>query len=392
MENIIILYSRGSTTKRRIAVDTLLRGILKIDYSLNPLPQFNNMGFLGKKIYNIFSDPYASLGYANDWRDEFLRLKKFNIIECNINDLIHYKKISKLFSFSSLIIILHSATGDNVELLQKTSHWFEKRAGQLAVFLGNEYDLIAEKKDFIINSGANILCTQLPLAAATHIYGDIKSVEILEMPHALNNHIYKPNKSAMKSNKIGFIGARYPCWIGDTERNDFIDHCIKNIDMNESIIKIGSANIDRLSWANFLTNSQGTVGAEAGTNYLDKNGTFVRAMKKAYLISPDELIKTINDEKEKFNFVSGKAISSRHLEPIGTHTAQLLVEGHYNGILQADKHYYSVKKDFSNFDEKYREFNDTQSRLNIIESAYDHVISNHTYEKRVKTLLVKCGF
>lgn len=392
MENIIVLYSRGPTTKRRIAVDTILRGVLNIDYTYKISANFSNMGLIGRKLSNAFSDPYASLGYVNDWRDEFLRLKKFKIIECNINDLIHFRQTSKLFSFSPLIVILHSATGDNIELLQKTSHWFDKRAGQLAVFLGNEYDLIAEKKDFIINSGANIVCTQLPISAATHIYGDINNVKILEMPHALNHHMYKPDKNSNKKFKIGFIGARYPSWIGDTERNDFIDYCIKNIDMDESMIKIGSANIDRISWSKFLTNSQGTIGAEAGTNYLDKNGTFIQAMKKAYSISDDELIKIINDGKAKLNFVSGKAISSRHLEPIGTHTAQILVEGHYNGILQADKHYFSIKKDFSNFDEKYREFNDTQSRMEIIESAYDHVISNHTYEKRVEILIEKCGF
>ncbi len=37
--------------------------------------------------------------------------------------------------------------------------------------------------------------------------------------------------------------------------------------------------------------------------------------------------------------VSGKSVSSRHFEPIGTKTCQILLEGEYNGVLSPGEHY-----------------------------------------------------
>jgi len=85
--------------------------------------------------------------------------------------------------------------------------------------------------------------------------------------------------------------------------------------------------------------------------------------------------------------MSGKAISSRHFEPIGTQTAQLLVEGRYNDILEADLHYISVKKDLSNIAEAVRQFNDQPYREQVSTAAYEHVMSHHTLGHRVAALV-----
>jgi len=89
--------------------------------------------------------------------------------------------------------------------------------------------------------------------------------------------------------------------------------------------------------------------------------------------------------------ISGKAISSRHFEPIGTRTCQILLEGSYNGILQADKHYLSLRKDLANIDDVVRRFKDEEQRRTIVEQAYEHVITEHTYHHRVATLLTAVG-
>ena len=46
-----------------------------------------------------------------------------------------------------------------------------------------------------------------------------------------------------------------------------------------------------------------------------------------------------------------KCISSRNFDAIGTKTAQILLEGKYNNLLKPNIHYFSLKKDYSNFDE-----------------------------------------
>ena len=85
--------------------------------------------------------------------------------------------------------------------------------------------------------------------------------------------------------------------------------------------------------------------------------------------------------------VSGKCISSRHFEPIGTKTCQLLLEGNYNGILKPDEHYIAIKRDFTNIDDAIERFRDTGYRTRIADRAYDFVMAEHTYRHRVEKLL-----
>ena len=89
--------------------------------------------------------------------------------------------------------------------------------------------------------------------------------------------------------------------------------------------------------------------------------------------------------------MSGKSISSRHFEPIGTKTCQILLEGEYNGVLVPDEHYISVRKDRSNLGEAVRRFRDEGYRQAIAECAYEHVMSNHTYAHRVRSVLAAVG-
>ena len=85
--------------------------------------------------------------------------------------------------------------------------------------------------------------------------------------------------------------------------------------------------------------------------------------------------------------ISGKCISSRHFEPIGTKTCQLLLEGNYNGILKADEHYIAIRKDLTNIDDAIERFRDAGHRTRIAERAYDFVMAEHTYRHRVEKLL-----
>src|SRR5207248_3169827 len=91
------------------------------------------------------------------------------------------------------------------------------------------------------------------------------------------------------------------------------------------------------------------------------------------------------------DYVSGKALSSRHFEAIGTKTCQLLLEGHYNGILEPETHYIAVKKDLSDLDEAVERFRDASYREQIVERAFQHALGSHTYAHRVRTLLDAVG-
>jgi ribosomal protein S21 len=63
------------------------------------------------------------------------------------------------------------------------------------------------------------------------------------------------------------------------------------------------------------------------------------------------------------------------------------LEGSYNGILNADEHYISVKKDFSNIEEAVRRFKDEGYRAAMVRRTHEYVLDEHTYDRRVQGLV-----
>jgi hypothetical protein len=152
---------------------------------------------------------------------------------------------------------------------------------------------------------------------------------------------------------------------------------------------IGEQNIPRGQWAEFLRRCKGTVGAESGTYYLDRTGRVTEAAKAYVKATQPPRFQQILDRHGEGpdGPMSGKTISSRHFEAIGTKTCQILIQGHYNGILDEEKHYIGVRKDLSNIEDAVRRFKDAAYRQAMVDRAYEYVMAEHTYAKRVEQLL-----
>lgn len=366
--------------------------MLKVNDSFKPPTWLHSFGHLGRKVYNSFNQPYKALGYVNDWKEAFVKSDKLDVELCNICDLIAYRKYKKKINEYSILIVLHSALGDNCELLLKTAHWFEKRKGKLVVFIGNEYDLLDKKIQFLKEAGADFICSQLPRSASQFLYADCEHSTIVDMPHALNEEVYQHRSKKNHETKVSFIGARYPKWLGDDERNNFIDYC-KSLNSSSFFIRDNEGNLPRSDWANFLVKASATIGAEAGTNFLDRHGEILSAAKKAHEQNHGEVSFSHQEYAENNNieYTSGKAISSRHFEAMGTKTVQILLEGEYNHLMTPDLHYISIKKDLSNFKEKWQEFEDPSRCTDISESCFEYVMEKHRYVNRVGHLLSTLG-
>ena len=81
-----------------------------------------------------------------------------------------------------------------------------------------------------------------------------------------------------------------------------------------------------------------------------------------------------------------KCISSRHFDAIGTKTVQIMFPGRFNDILEADRHYIALAPDFSNIQDVMERFRDPTYRQIVADRAYEHVMAEHTYEKRTAAL------
>lgn len=115
-------------------------------------------------------------------------------------------------------------------------------------------------------------------------------------------------------------------------------------------------------WLKLLACSRLTLGVEGGASYADSNG----AARKAHEAGlPIEFLPE--------NAIDLFCLSPRHLEACATRTLQILVEGRYNGVLEAHKHYVPVKPDLSNLRDAIRFGLEPNNAAPIIEAAYQKV-------------------
>jgi hypothetical protein len=379
----LLIDSNGLTWKS-IFADTILKGILGLSSS-SPLGRRLEACQIGQAL---LGERNKSLSYVLDWREAICERNELDVEVCNITNLVESRKFFRKLRQYPLIIVLHSI-GDNMSLLLNKVGFFQERRGKIVFFVGNEYNLLDDKIGFLKSVKADFICSQLPVEAAQWLYEECADSKVLLTPHALNPRVYFPIPDSARTIDIGFIGDFYHYLTGDTERTHLVQFFQQHGRDHELTCGLRTKRLPRTEWAQFLRTCHGILGAESGTYYLDRTGQKIKAAKE-YVRSHSKA--TFPEVYEKFfknsvNPISGKAISSRHFEPIGTKTCQILIEGHYNGILKPDEHYISVKKDLSNIEEVIRRFKDVSYRTDMVEKTYEFIIASHTYKHRVETLL-----
>jgi hypothetical protein len=135
------------------------------------------------------------------------------------------------------------------------------------------------------------------------------------------------------------------------------------------------------SWYEFMANCRAMIGTESGVSITDLDGE-VRAGCERLLAANPQM--TFAEMTAKFlhqweGRIPYRTISPRHFEASALRITQILFEGRYSGILQAGRHYIPLKKDFSNFDDCIRMFQDKALRHELTEQAYRDIIASGKY-------------
>jgi hypothetical protein len=131
-------------------------------------------------------------------------------------------------------------------------------------------------------------------------------------------------------------------------------------------------------WTRFMAESKYTIGVEGGASIDDFDGS-VRAATDAYLAAhPGASFEEV--EAACFPGRDGeldlRALSPRHLEACVTRTCQVLIEGEYNGALEADVHYLPLRADFSNLDDVLEQMRRDERRAELVANAYRDVVAS----------------
>ncbi len=342
------------------------------------------------KFAIIYSSSIGKISYYDDYLDS---MKKYlpNCDLYDVHELSFFKSQTILFEYD--YIIFSQTTNSNGFNLPKNYRLggLRIRKAKLIFFIGNEYKLMHEKIRFLKLNKIEYLCTQLPVKVAHYIYNDIENIKTIAMPPALNLNVFNDKKY---NRSIG-VGSRWyqgPFYLGDIDKYILEDACdiFKKYKTNIDISTDENKRFNRSQWAEFLNKCKFTIASEAGSSYIERDDYTRKLVNKFVDTNPNVTFEEVYDKffkNYKGEAISGKCISARHFEAIGTKTCQILLEGKYSDILKPNEHYIELKKDFSNIDEVIEKMKDDKIRKQIVDRAYDYVINNHTYKHRIEYLI-----
>jgi hypothetical protein len=339
---------------------------------------------------------------------------------------------------------------NNIIIFDKIKSYVSESKANKISFIGDELNLpkspLSMKLRVLKEIEPLLICTQLLKEAGDYLYGDIAK-EVISLPHALNEKIFKPKIPLEKREiDLGYISVPYPPYLGDNQREKLVNFFVKNhsnfnlkVDIRHTLGS-SSKRLNRKEWANFLSNTKGTFSSEAGSFYLYKSDELViniynyilskekrvildthnnNIFKKIFNLLPMKVKDKLKDfffnrsflkefvqldsylEFYETNFeeiyekffknlerpkYSGKAISSRHFEAMGTKTVQLLIEGRYNDIIKPYINYIPIKEDLSNIKEAIELFKDINYIKKVTDETYEFALDSHRYCHRLNKL------
>lgn len=372
--------------------------------------------------------------YYSDWLEAFNSHSRINVTEVNLFRNDAGELLKENLNNVDIILLLHSCTADSLIYIDSVAPLLQSRNCKLIMFVGNELNMphikLSDRIELARKLGADIILTQLLQEAGDWLY-KYTGAEVLSLPHALNEKKYYPTTPHHKRNiMFGVRSYRYPTYLGDNDRNRIVEF-VKSLNCANDISFI--KRLDPEDWAKFLNRCKATPTTEAGGWYLERDdkivqeiydyatsgsnkiiinrGTFLTKIVNGLPMQFKQLIKNvlkylpIADQANATDDLSfdliynqffinrqkcptySKCISSRHFEAIGTRTIQISFPGRYNDILQANKHYFELDTDFKNIAEIMNKLEDKDYCEDFSQNALEFVLENHTYDKRISTLL-----
>ena len=127
-------------------------------------------------------------------------------------------------------------------------------------------------------------------------------------------------------------------------------------------------------WLDFLISGRVVIGTESGSSVLDARGEVRRRISRLLADEPGLTFAEVDARMPKgWDSHAFFAIGPRHLEAVTTKTAQLLVEGDYSGVLDPERHYIPLRRDFSNLEEALARLEDVEAVEAMAERAYGDI-------------------
>jgi hypothetical protein len=316
--------------------------------------------------------------------------------------VIHYSMVltSPQYFSPALLEQLRSYRGLKVQFIQDDYRWVDRTT--------------AAARDV----GIDVLFTVAPEPAASQLYDErlpgVRRVQTLTGYVPDNLLHVKPRPLRERTIDVGYRARETRLWLGRlSHEKAFIGHEFSKLAPAYGLrCDISTLEHDRIygaRWVEFMSSCRATLGTESGASIADFDGRVEREAR-AYLAEHpgaefDEIAEAVLRPYEGNVVVN--VISPRVFEAAALGTALIMFPGEYSGVIQADRNYIPLEKDFSNMAEVVARLSDeaaleemiVRTRADVIESGrwsfqsfveeFDRVIDEEVKVKRGPSLAVR---
>ncbi len=134
-------------------------------------------------------------------------------------------------------------------------------------------------------------------------------------------------------------------------------------------------------WVEFLKSARFVLGTPSGASVIDFSGDISWNCDNYLYLHPNATYEEV--KRCFFADVDGKyvidTVSPRIFEATSLGSTMVMHEGFYGGILEADRHYICVKKDYSNINDVIEQMRDENYCQQIANNAYQDLIASGRY-------------
>ncbi len=326
-------------------------------------------------VLHAASAANRTLSYQQGWPRAFGEDRRFDVELLNVAKPPRFGR--SLRRRWDAVVLLHSVYSNEQLLDGRLLDRIAAVDAPKVWFIGNEYKLMPEKMTFAEKLGVALLVSQSLSPRVHALYRARLSCAVVGIPNAgLDTDVFAPTlPDDDRPVDLGYRAYPGPMYLGHDERQRLADVFGDAGPRHDLVVDISLAPDRRLAereWAEFLNRCKGQLGFEAGTDYFELDDALRRRVNAYVAENPGA---TFADVRERFltgyrDPVPCRTLSSRISEAAGTRTAQLLIEGEYDGFFEPDVHYIPVRKDLRNVDEAIEKFRDAGFRRTVADNAF----------------------
>jgi len=293
--------------------------------------------------------------------------------------------------FDALVIHYSVRVSVTDHIVEAVVNAIKRYHGPKVLFIQDEYENTETARQWIERLGIDSVYTNIPLHQVSLIYPKHR-FPLVDFVETLTGYVPEdPDLDlyalplADRPIHLGYRGRQLPHHYGllgyDKYRigRDMQKLCA-DFGIPADIEVEHSRRIHGGDWYKFVGSCRAMLGTESGSNVFDFDGSLKALSKRHAKLTFEEFSdRFLNDVPTPVRMAQ---VSPKVFEAIRLRTALVLFEGSYSGVVEPERHYIPLKKDYSNVQAVFEAISDLDYLREVTERTYRDIIDGERYSYR----------